>query len=223
MFSSSSSVLRPATGSGAGNGAAAAGDAVTVDAEEKTVTIPPAAGEVAMLMAIQERIADAPGVLPAAKAMSFFGEHAAGWMGLAALGAAVDGERRRGWAVVGVSAFASHAASVVIKRVVRRKRPHHPGIRVGVGTPSKLSFPSSHATSTTAALVAMSKMGFGPAPLAGVPAIMLSRLVLGVHYPTDVLAGAALGWTTATITDRILGAPADGGPATTAADGRTAK
>lgn len=210
-------------GRSAGNGAAGARDAVTVNADDDTVEIPPVTGEVALLTAVQDTLTDVPGVLPAAKAMSFFGEHAAGWMGLAALGAAVDEPRRRGWAVVGVSAFASHAASVIIKRVVRRKRPHHPGIRVGVGTPSKLSFPSSHATSTTAALVAMSKMGFGPAPLAGVPAIMLSRLVLGVHYPTDVLAGAALGWTTATITDRILGAPADGDTATPAADGRTAK
>ena len=210
-------------GRSAGNGAAGARDAVTVNADDDTVEIPPVTGEVALLTAVQGTLTDVPGVLPAAKAMSFFGEHAAGWMGLAALGAAVDEPRRRGWAVVGVSAFASHAASVIIKRVVRRKRPHHPGIRVGVGTPSKLSFPSSHATSTTAALVAMSKIGFGPAPLAGVPAIMLSRLVLGVHYPTDVLAGAALGWTTATITDRILGAPADGDTATTAADGRTAK
>ena len=208
----------------AGNAAARADDAVTVDADDKTVTIPPAAGEVALLMAIQDKLTDAPGVLPVAKVMSFFGEHAAGWMGVAALGAAVDADRRRGWAAVGASAFTSHAASVIIKRVVRRRRPHHPGIRVGVGTPSKLSFPSSHATSTTAALVAMSRMGFGPAPLAGVPAIMLSRLVLGVHYPTDVLAGAALGWTTATITDKILGGAADAAaPATSAGEGRTAQ
>lgn len=175
-----------------------------VTVADGTVSVPPVKGEVALLKAVQDSIADVPGVLPAAKAMSFFGEHALGWMGLAALGAAADADRRRGWAKVGAAAFTSHAASVVIKRVVRRKRPHHPAIRVGVGTPSKLSFPSSHATSTTAALVAMSRMGMGPAPLVGVPAIMLSRLVLGVHYPTDVLAGAALGWTTAVIADKIL-------------------
>ena len=149
------------------------------DPVDGAVTVPPVAGEVAVLVAVQDALTDVPGVLPAATAMSFFGEHAAGWMGLGALGAAVDAERRRGWAVVGVSAFATHAASVIIKRIVRRKRPHHPGIRIGVGTPSKLSFPSSHATSTTAALVAMSRMGLGKWPLAGVPAIMLSRLEIG--------------------------------------------
>lgn len=181
-----------------------------------------------ILEKIQLTAFDVPGVVPAARGLSHLGEHALGWMGISAAGAAVahsrgDKDRRRQWIAVGASAFVSHAASVVIKRIVRRKRPHHPGIRVGVGTPSKLSFPSSHATSTTAALVAMSRMGFGPVPLAGVPAIMLSRLVLGVHYPTDVLAGAALGWATATITDKILGDPGDGDGAATAADGRTAK
>lgn len=168
-------------------------------------------GETAALAAIQSALLKTPGVVPMSKAMSFFGEHALGWMGLGALGAVADPKRRNGWVGVGAAAFTSHAASVIIKRVVRRPRPHSPHVRVGVGTPSKLSFPSSHATSTTAALVAMSRMGMGPAPLAGVPAIMMSRLVLGVHYPTDVVAGAALGWTTAVITDKILGAAGDGG------------
>ena len=46
------------------------------------------------------------------------------------------------------AAFVSHALSVVVKRIVQRKRPHDPRIQVGVKTPSELSFPSSHATST---------------------------------------------------------------------------
>lgn len=50
--------------------AARVDDAVTVDADDKTVTIPPAAGEVALLMAIQDTLTDAPGVLPVAKVMS---------------------------------------------------------------------------------------------------------------------------------------------------------
>ena len=45
------------------------------------------------------------------------------------------------------AAFAAHAAAVVIKRLVRRPRPHHPAVAVNVGTPSSLSFPSAHATS----------------------------------------------------------------------------
>ncbi|WP_048381224.1 phosphatase PAP2 family protein [Corynebacterium renale] len=161
--------------------------------------------EVKTLLALQGSVGKLPGVLPAARAMSFFGEHALGWMGLGAVGAVADKQRRRGWINVAVSAFISHAASVVIKRIVRRPRPHDPRIEIGVGTPSKLSFPSSHATSTTAALVALTYVVKNPAPLAGVPVMVLSRMVLGVHYPTDTIAGAALGAATALGVEKLNG------------------
>ena len=92
---------------------------------------------------------------------------------------------------------------MVIKRVVRRARPHDPRITVGVGTPSQLSFPSSHATSTTAALVSLAKLTRSPLPLVGVPIMMLSRMILGVHYPTDVVAGAVVGAATAQAVERV--------------------
>lgn len=157
------------------------------------------AKEADILVALQRRLFDAPFAVPIARGMSLFGEHAAGWLVGGALLAAVDGKRRRGWLGLCAAAFSSHAASVVIKRVVRRKRPHDPRIQIGVGTPSRLSFPSSHATSTTAALVCAAKVTGSPAPLVGVPSMMFSRMLLGVHYPTDVLAGAVLGWVCAEI------------------------
>jgi len=51
--------------------------------------------------------------------------------------------------------------------------------------------------------VGIAKLGYPAAPAVGVPAIMLSRLVLGVHYPTDVALGAALGTATALAVDKI--------------------
>jgi len=150
-------------------------------------------GEVAALAAVQRRI-DHPSVVRAAQAMSLFGEHAAGWLAIGAAAAALDRPRRRRWMTATASVAAAHGASIAIKRVVRRPRPHDPRVAVHVGTPSRLSFPSSHATSTTAAAVLYGGLlGRPAAAFPTVPAMALSRLVLGVHYPTDVLAGSALG------------------------------
>ena len=159
--------------------------------------------ESGILMMIQKNLVDTPGVIPAARGMSLFGEHALGWMAISALGALLDQQRRRGWITVGAGSVAAHAVTVLTKRLVRRPRPHARGIEIGVATPSRLSFPSSHATSTTAALVLINKTTGQPWVLAGIPLMMLSRMVLGVHYPSDVAAGALVGWTTAQVADRI--------------------
>jgi len=80
------------------------------------------AGEVAALTAVQRRI-DHPSVVRAARAMSHFGEHAAGWLAIGAVGAALDGPRRRQWVTATAGVAVAHGASIVVKRVVRRPRP----------------------------------------------------------------------------------------------------
>jgi membrane-associated phospholipid phosphatase len=156
------------------------------------ITAPPK-GEDAVLVAVQSALADKTGVLTTARALSHFGEHSLGWLAVSAAGALAQPRRRREWLTVGLGAFAAHAAAVVIKRVVRRPRPHHPAIAINVGTPSKLSFPSAHATSTTAAAVLLGRVTGLSLPAVLVPPMALSRLVLGVHYPSDVAAGVVVG------------------------------
>jgi hypothetical protein len=155
-------------------------------------------GEDAVLVAVQHGMAGRPGVLPGARALSHFGEHSAGWVAVSLLGALAQPGRRRAWLTAGVGAFIAHAAAVAIKRIVKRTRPDHPDVSVNVGTPSKLSFPSAHATSTTAAAVLLARATGSRLPLLVVPPMALSRLVLGVHYPTDVLTGMVVGAVVAT-------------------------
>ena len=148
--------------------------------------------EIALLAGIQ-RALNKPAVVRAARGLSHFGEHIQGWVAAGLIGAAVDRKRRREWLTSAAAVLGAHAASIVVKQVVRRPRPDDPSVEVLVGTPSKLSFPSAHATSTAAAAVVYSGMTGRRLEPALVPPMLASRLVLGVHYPSDVLAGAALG------------------------------
>lgn len=166
----------------------------------------PPHGEDALLVGVQSALAGRPGILPAARAMSYFGEHSLGWLALAALGALAQPQRRRNWLLAGAGTLAAHAAAVIIKRVVRRKRPHHRAIAINVGTPSSLSFPSAHATSTAAAAILLGRAaGLRRAALPAllVPPMALSRMVLGVHYPSDVAAGVLVGTAVAAAAIRL--------------------
>ncbi|MEV8597392.1 phosphatase PAP2 family protein [Streptomyces sp. NPDC052012] len=135
-----------------------------------------------------------PRVAGAARALSRAGEHGALWLAAGLTAAAVDRRRRRAWLRGTALTAGAHAVSMGVKRVVRRPRPSH--VEPLVGTVGRHSFPSSHATSAAAAAVAFGALGApAAAPLAA--AVCLSRLVAGVHYPSDVAAGAALGALTA--------------------------
>ncbi len=160
-------------------------------------------GEVAALVAVQSALADRPGVLIVARGLSHFGEHSIGWVAVALVGAVLMPRRRWDWLVAGAGAFVAHVAAILVKRVVRRKRPHHPAVVVNVGTPSRLSFPSAHATSTTAAAILMGRATGLPLPAALVPPMALSRILLGVHYPSDVACGIALGAVVARVAVRL--------------------
>jgi membrane-associated phospholipid phosphatase len=124
---------------------------------------------------------------------SHLGEHGAVWLGLGTVGAVVDGTRRRRWMRATGCVGAAYLISTSIKLAIGRRRPVIEDLPHLMATPTGLSFPSSHSTSSFAAAQAFGRL-LPRLPLLGAAAGMaFSRLYLGVHYPSDVAAGAALG------------------------------
>lgn len=151
-----------------------------------------ARGDLAVYRAIR-RTARPPEVVAVVSRFSSLGEHAGLWLVVGAIGTAVDVPRRERWrkAVTGVAL--AYLANFGLKNVFRRKRPLLEDLPQLIKTPTALSFPSAHATSSFAAARAYSPL-LPTGPLYAIAGTMaLSRVYLGVHYPTDILAGATFG------------------------------
>jgi membrane-associated phospholipid phosphatase len=138
-------------------------------------------------------LAHTPEVVAWVRRYSHLGEHGAVWLALGTGGALVDRDRRGRWARATACVGTAYLLSTSIKLAIGRKRPIVEDLPHLMATPTGLSFPSSHSTSSFAAARAFGRLlPAGPLYVAAV-AMAFSRLYLGVHYPSDVAAGAALG------------------------------
>jgi membrane-associated phospholipid phosphatase len=143
------------------------------------------------------RVARTCGHTPAAERavarFSLLGEHAAVWLAIGVAGQALDGRRGR-WRRAKGTVAGVYALNTAVKLTVRRPRPSIAGLAPLASTPSRLSFPSAHASTSFAGALCYSRLGLPAAPLYTLAVgLSLSRLYLGVHYPSDVLGGALLG------------------------------
>jgi membrane-associated phospholipid phosphatase len=138
-------------------------------------------------------LAHTPGIVRWVRRYSQLGEHGAVWLALGAGGAALDGSRRRRWLRATGCVGGAYVVSTSIKVAIGRRRPVVEDLPHLMATPTGLSFPSSHATSSFAAARAFGALLPGTPLLGAATTMAFSRLYLGVHYPSDVAAGAALG------------------------------
>jgi membrane-associated phospholipid phosphatase len=135
-----------------------------------------------------------PGMEAAAQALGKAGNNALVWVILGAVLAVLDNGRWESWLICALLGPVAIGLNYLIKLIVRRPRPVLEGLPPLGGAPSSLSFPSAHALSSFAVATAMFRVDpatAGAFLVAG--ALSLGRPYLGMHYPSDVLAGALLG------------------------------
>jgi undecaprenyl-diphosphatase len=132
------------------------------------------------------------------------------WLVLAAVLCAVY--KRWGTFLLTVAAVAlADLITLALKRLVDRPRPfiRYADPKVLVPIPHDPSFPSGHSATSFAAatMLAFAFPGFAPVLLVLAAAVAYSRVYVGVHYPLDVIAGAALGALVAIALRLLVGDP----------------
>ena len=130
----------------------------------------------------------------AAKRLGKAGNNGAVWVGVGVVLAVLDSSNREAWLICAVLGPVAIGLNYLVKLVVKRPRPVLEGLPPLGGAPSSLSFPSAHATSSFAVATAMARVEpLGALAFVLALALALGRPYLGMHYPSDVLAGAVLG------------------------------
>jgi membrane-associated phospholipid phosphatase len=135
-----------------------------------------------------------PAVERVARLLGRAGNNGAIWLALGLVLAIVDSANREAWVICALLGPVAIGLNYAIKLLVKRPRPVLEGLPPLGGAPSSLSFPSAHATSSFAVATAMARVEpLGALTFLLAFALALGRPYLGMHYPSDVLAGALLG------------------------------
>ena len=158
-------------------------------------------------LSIQLRVAERPGVLRSlAILLAHSGDSWFWLLGLALVWWIGSDFWRERAGDLAVGILLTALLVMLVKFTVRRRRPEGEWGKIYRSTDPH-SFPSGHAA--RAVMLAVMALGLGPAWLAVLlciwaPLVVLARVAMGLHYLSDVLAGALFGLTMGVITIRLL-------------------
>lgn len=131
------------------------------------------------------------------------------WILLAVLLLCFKRTRRAGMTAILALMFSFVITNLCLKNVIARTRPYEAleGLIPLLSKQGGYSFPSGHTSSSFAAAAAISKRvprKYHIAIIGLAIWIALSRLYVGVHYPTDVAGGIAAGILSARLAEKVL-------------------
>ena len=167
-------------------------NAVSLKREEKGTVL-----EVQILLWIQKNLRN--NILsPILIAVTKLGNHGMVWIAAASLLFLCEKTRAAGFLSFMALIGSMIINNMIIKRLAARTRPYEviPELKILIEKEKDLSFPSGHTGSAFAVatvLFCCLPQGYGIAALSFAFLMGLTRLYVGVHYPTDVLAGAVIG------------------------------
>lgn len=132
------------------------------------------------------------------KFVTFLGDGGWFWIVLSLILLIPERTRRAGVMALLALGIGALITNVALKNMVARTRPYEviEGLKLLVKAQTDFSFPSGHSCASFAAAMAYyrtlpRKYGILAVVLAAL--VALSRLYVGVHYPSDVIAGTAVG------------------------------
>lgn len=154
--------------------------------------------DASILLFIQNHIRQ-PWLSPIVIGITHLGDKGLFWIALTLLMIYFRKTRRTGYTSLIAMTIGLLVTNLILKNWIARVRPYEliEGLQLIIGKQKDFSFPSGHACNSFAAGWAMfrglKKRSWGVAALVLAILITLSRIYVGVHYPTDILAGAAIG------------------------------
>ena len=133
------------------------------------------------------------------RGITALGNAGAVWIAVAILLLCIRRYRKCGVVMLASLLFCTLINTVIFKNLVQRARPFDviPELTILIKRPSGFSFPSGHASTSFACAWAIMGMKmerkFAVCAFILATLIAFSRVYVGVHYPTDVIAGAVVG------------------------------